>query len=278
MQAARVNTLLDLIASHDDDYQDPNFHRAVYDHIKGQVNPVVPSSSCPPFPVLAYAVRNILEPSFLIQEIPNLLRLIVHLELLRQHIVGTMQRIIRHSDDPRMPISLDSDHYRVLTQLIGPKRLAAQRTVYRKIVNGCCLLHIHHLWRIYNPEKDPPLTTSLINYFPTFVQRDPDLRDECCASRKTHPWHYAISEDELAANCETGQRAAGFMFGASQYLDDPAEYCSNHGFDPDTPFDDIFPPPDSLQIVEAIKRYIKMVKNAVDALEHVLEGHSGSTG
>ncbi|RPD68477.1 hypothetical protein L226DRAFT_540668 [Lentinus tigrinus ALCF2SS1-7] len=69
------------------------------------------------------------------------------------------------------------------------------------------------------------------------------------------------------------------MFGASQYLDNAAEYCSNHecvskllrllmrriaGY--------------TLQIVEAAKRYIKMVKNTVDALEDVFDRQSGSAG
>ncbi len=88
--------------------------------------------------------------------------------------------------------------------------------------------HIHHLWRIYDPETDAPLTTALINYFPTFVMRDPDMREQCRASLKTHPWHYGLTDEERAANSETGQRAAEFIVGASQYLEDPAAYCSDN--------------------------------------------------
>ena len=153
-----VASLIDFVALHDDKYGDQDFHRVVYSsyqhdgrnsktltlsfvaHIADQVLTVVSSTACPPLPILVYAIRNILEPSFIRQEIPNLLRLIVHLELLRQDIVRTMQRILRDADNPALPISLDPERRRALDQLTAAKRLAAQRTVYRKIVNGCCLL------------------------------------------------------------------------------------------------------------------------------------------
>ncbi|RDX41408.1 hypothetical protein OH76DRAFT_1475813 [Lentinus brumalis] len=268
---AHLSTLLELIAFDDGPYDEAKF-RAVYNHVEDTIKPDAPSSACPPLPVLVYAIRHILEPSFILQEIPPLLRLIVHLELIRQRTVSTMQRMLRDADDPDVPLSLSTEDHHVLAQLTGAKRLAAQRTVYRKIVNGCSLLHIHHLWRIYDPETDAPLTTALINYFPAFVMRDPDMRDRCRASLKTHPWHYGLTDEERAANRETGQRAAEFIVGASQYLEDPAAYCSDNEFAPDTPFDEMFPPPDAAQIGEAVMRYIKMVKTAADALEGVLAG------
>ncbi len=215
------------------------------DHIEKNIKPQALSSECPSLPVLVYAIRNILQPSFILQEIPALLRLIVHLETLRQRTVSTMERIICDANKPDLPLSLNTEDHRALVQLTGAKRLAAQRTVYRKIINGCSLLvrrllcpkfcvltlyvqHIHHLWRIYDPETDKPLTDALIDYFPTFVMRDPDMRDRCRASLKAHPWHYGLTEEERAGNRETGQRAAEFLVGAAQYLEDPAAYCSDN--------------------------------------------------
>ena len=148
--------------------------------------------------------------------------------------------------------------------------------------------HIHHLWRQYDPVNDRPLTDYLIAYFPAFLPKDDEFSDTYRHSIDTHPWHHGLSDTELAENCLVGKQAAEFMAAATEYLEDPARYCTDRGyvlsrsyatftyvliyvrnlsFDVNAPFDELFPPPDAEQVSKAVMRFVKMVKTFADALE-----------
>ncbi|KAI0364142.1 hypothetical protein BV20DRAFT_1057457 [Pilatotrama ljubarskyi] len=258
------------------DYADRAFHRALFTHIEKKVVPTVPPDASPPLPILVYAIRNILRPQPILSLIPRLLHLLAHLEILRSqtltHIQNILHRHRQYASKPHDAIRLlDHEERDALQSILDPPRLKAQRTVYREVIHGCCLLHIHHLWRTYDPAKDPPLTTLLIDYFPAFFQRDPDIRPQCQTALKVRPWHYAITEQELNENRRVGQQAAQFMLDAAQYVDDPAKYCADHGHDATALFDDLFPAPDVRKIVDAIELFIETVQLACDTVQSVLE-------
>lgn len=94
----------------------------------------MPSASSPPLALVIYAVRNIIEPSFLPQLIPNLLRLIVHLEIIRNARTETIRRILSQPD----ALSLTSEELGALRKCIELQ--APFRKVYREVINACCLL------------------------------------------------------------------------------------------------------------------------------------------
>lgn len=102
--------------------------------------------ACPPLPVIVYAIRNILllsPPS--LNFIPSLLRLLAHLESVRTYTVEKLRDILRldevlaSQEDCAVRTLADEDR-QALETLTKPGRIAAQRTVYRKIVDSCCLL------------------------------------------------------------------------------------------------------------------------------------------
>ncbi|KAI0665700.1 hypothetical protein C8Q78DRAFT_985946 [Trametes maxima] len=203
------------------------------DLIKRRVLPSVASSACPPLPVLVYATKSILEPTLVLAQIPSLLRLLVHLEILRNRAANTIHHVLLQSVQPsnhksQGRVVLDDTERETLEKRTKASRLLAQRKVYRKIIDGCCLLHIHHLWRTYDESKDPPLTDHLIAYFPAFFTRDPDLRPNCEAALKQLPWHHDITEQELAENSLVGAQAAQFVLDAAQYAENPQQYCADH--------------------------------------------------
>ncbi|KAI0799973.1 hypothetical protein C8Q74DRAFT_1191671 [Fomes fomentarius] len=229
-----------------------------------KILPSVPPDSCPPLPVILYAIRAILEPSFVLQEIPNLLRLLVHLEIIRKVQIETMSNLLAGAT-LLPPTAIER-----LKARTTPSLKAAQRSVYRTNIHACCLLHIHYLWDAYDPDVDFPLHDTFITYFPALAQRDPDLREKCDEALRTRPWNHDLTKDELAANAEAGRDAAQFMFDAAMYKEDPEGYCQKHGLNTTYPFEELFPPPDSKKIFEGIMRYIDMVAKSSLTLSWIL--------
>ncbi|KAJ8481671.1 hypothetical protein ONZ51_g5838 [Trametes cubensis] len=231
MPSPSISALINTVSG-DLDYTNRKTHQAIYDRIKGHVLPTVSPDDCPPLPLMIYAIRNILEPTLVLSLIPELLKLLAHLEVLRAHAVSLANQLLQSTGDTDSSgQSLDTEDREALVALTKPSRVSAQRTIFRKIIHACCLLHIHNLWRAYDAENDPPLTNHLIDYFPAFFARDPDIRDACATALKERPWHYKITDDELEDNREAGAQAAEFMVNAAQYTDDPHRYCEEHGYD-----------------------------------------------
>ncbi|TBU23852.1 hypothetical protein BD311DRAFT_767672 [Dichomitus squalens] len=256
------------------DIADGTLRRHVYNDIKDNVLPLVPSTATPPLPVLVYAVHNIIQPSFVLGQIPDLLSLLAHIEVFRLNTIEKINRILRRDKtlrrDRSPSVRLLADHDRDdLERIVSPSRVQAARKVYRQIVHGCSLLHIHHIWRT-SPGGPSPLHY-LIQYFPYFVQRDQDAAPQCTAALSTYPWHYNLSRPEQRENEEIGEVAANFILGASQYLDDKEGYCRENGYDADEPFEAIFPPPRQDANVNAIDKYMSVVTGAADTLQAILE-------
>ncbi|KAM5531104.1 hypothetical protein V8D89_015218 [Ganoderma adspersum] len=267
------------------DMSDQAFHLDIYNaaaHIaRRHPNP----STAPPLPVLLYAIRNILEPSFLLVQIQDLLDLIVHLEIFRINTVEKVQHILRRDQSFRPNNSpsvrlLSDQHRSILHSFTSTSQLTAARIIYRKIIHGCCLLsahfipkHIHYLWANFDPhDPDAPSPLRyLIDYFPAFAQHDKAAHDGSKAALASYSWHYNLSQDELRENDKVGQEAAQFLVAASQYLDDPDNYCLQNGFRVGESFDAIFPPPSQEETVVAITKYMRAVTQVADALKAILD-------
>ncbi|OSC99775.1 hypothetical protein PYCCODRAFT_1453609 [Trametes coccinea BRFM310] len=275
---ARVDKLVKHITQQDADYSNIHFHRTVYSYVKDKIVPTASSSACPPLPVIVYAIRNILEPTCLPALVPRLLQLLAHLEAIRTDSANKIRTILdldassSDSGAHNTP-SLSKEDREVLETLVRPSRLQAQRTIFRKLIHGCCMLHIHHLWRTFDPNRDPPLTAAIIDYFPAFLTRDPDpdLRASCARALAERPWHHALSPAELEENRAVGVQAAEFMVGAARYVEDPHGYCEEHALDPGASFDELFPPPDPETISATIMRFVEKVELAYDTLQSILD-------
>ncbi|EIW54565.1 uncharacterized protein TRAVEDRAFT_52259 [Trametes versicolor FP-101664 SS1] len=260
-----VPVLLKHLPKNENEYDSYSLHKAIFTHVEKSVAPAASPDTCPPLSVIIYAIQNILTvkpPS--LDLLPSLLQLLVHLETVRLDLIDKLSAILRRHEH------LADIHRKSLESLTKPSRTAAQRTVYRNIIDSVCLLHIHHLWRTYDPARSAPLTSALIAYFPAFFARDPDTRAACAAALTERPWHHGIAPDELERNARVGAQAAEFMVHAAQYTADPVAYATEHGFEPDAEFDDVFPPPDLDKIAEAVQRFIGMVQPAHDELRSIL--------
>ena len=85
----------------------------------------------PPFAVLAFAVRNILRPTFLAQQIPALLALLANVEILRQRLQDAAQRIY---DSPLMD-TLSENEAAVVERIVQLNVTTPVRSTLRRIVN-----------------------------------------------------------------------------------------------------------------------------------------------
>ncbi|KAL1941368.1 hypothetical protein VTO73DRAFT_7185 [Trametes versicolor] len=258
-----VPVLLKHLPKNEDEYDSYSLHKAIFSQsllpsIEPSLNPSQRMSKR-----VSHRQRLPTHPPSL-DLLPSLLQLLVHLETVRLDLINKLSAILRRHKH------LADIHRKSLESLTKLSRTAAQRTVYRNIIDSVCLLHIHHLWRTYDPARSAPLTSALIAYFPAFFARDPDTRAACAAALTERPWHHGIAPDELERNARVGAQAAEFMVHAAQYTADPVAYAAEHGFERDAEFDDVFPPPDLDKIAEAVQRFIGMVQPAHDELRSIL--------
>ena len=157
MPSPSISALINTVSG-DLDYTNRKTHQAIYgqeltptelqcahcsplDRIKGHVLPTVSPDDCPPLPLMIYAIRNILEPTLVLSLIPELLKLLVHLEVLRTHTVSLANELLQPTGDTDPSgQSLDTDDREALVALTKPSRVSSQRTIFRKIIHACCLL------------------------------------------------------------------------------------------------------------------------------------------
>ncbi|KAI0629086.1 hypothetical protein C8Q77DRAFT_1144916 [Trametes polyzona] len=260
------------------EFENYRLHKDIYTWLENQNGKAVDlDAACPPLAVITYATRNIifLDPPNL-DLLPSLLRLVVHLEIVRLDTTNRILDILRlcqlkaPSTSTRHPI-LREERHAALEKLTKPSRVAVHRKVYREIIHGCCLLHIHHLWRTHRSDTESTVISYAVDYFPAFFKDDPDYRDACARALRVRPWHYGVTDVELADNRRVGKQAATFMLNASSFAQDPEEYCVAHGYDPSSTFEDLFPACDFHSIADAIERFIGMVHQERNALQSVLD-------
>ncbi|KAI9064583.1 hypothetical protein FKP32DRAFT_1675540, partial [Trametes sanguinea] len=84
-------------------------------------------------------------PTCLAALVPRLLQLLAHLEAIRTDTAAKIRTVLELDAQAtdgaaRAGPSLSKEDREVLEALARPSRLLAQRTIFRKIIHGCCML------------------------------------------------------------------------------------------------------------------------------------------
>ncbi|KAG1750094.1 hypothetical protein EDB19DRAFT_1677935 [Suillus lakei] len=144
-------------------------HRAIYDHISSilENEPASADAQAPPALVF-YATRNILRPSFILGQIPDLLDLLAMVDTFRRHAVEASSVALswqeyytkEPSSDPEMTLLTERELKKVQNYVTNNER---DRLHYILAVKNLCLLHIYYL--VTAPESCI-LAERMNDYFP----------------------------------------------------------------------------------------------------------------
>ncbi|PCH36694.1 hypothetical protein WOLCODRAFT_82666 [Wolfiporia cocos MD-104 SS10] len=230
-----------------------------------------PKSHCPPLPLLKYTIFNILTPTFLLDQIPDLLTLLGHVNLMRKHAISKTSTMLLWNDyyrqNPSATIrTLEDDDERRLRQFVSQSNKMQQ--LYTTIVNTCYQIDIHHSFLSPDPMVVQP---RLDMYFPgqfseASIEGEDRTRLTQCLASSRHLFHHDLSEEERLENIATGERCREFICEAGLYLEDPNAYCAMNGLLQRTEFDALFPAPDTSAVVHSIERYLQKVEFQVRTL------------
>ena len=221
------------------------------DHVDRAIVPRVPAEQHPPASVLVYAARNIMKPQLVVSQIPDLLTLLGHLNVLRKFAVTKASHALawhkQFRDNPTDDVSLLSPDIQARLERARDRAHHYQQ-VYRHVVNTCyevvCFLLVS--WQAV-PQK---LTRTQQDIYHTFLHGSPKMfwskmqtyfpgqftdesDDEASAAaaqaRMTRLYHHDLSEDELRDSRNTGLRCAKFAHDVARYMEDPAAFCAEVG-------------------------------------------------
>ncbi|KAF9223921.1 hypothetical protein BS17DRAFT_125869 [Gyrodon lividus] len=233
------------------DSYDSQGHREIYNHVSS-LSPPDPSSTPPPFLVF-YAARNILSPSFILGQIPDLLNILSAIEAYRRF------SALKASD------ALEWQKYYATKQKEGlHEDRRRQRREYVLLVRSLIQLYIHYLWTA--PESCL-LGRRLNDFFPGSI--------EGIDKPSSLLFHVDLAEEEtalltqlkdecqewmnLVVEWESGREARGEEEGLSKEEMD-ANYTDE--------FREAFPPPfDPLELAKNVEIYIEKVEEMVRTLE-----------
>ncbi|PCH36701.1 hypothetical protein WOLCODRAFT_82528, partial [Wolfiporia cocos MD-104 SS10] len=213
------------------------------------------------------------KPTFLLDQIPDLLTLLGHVNLIRKHAISKTSAMLLWNDYDRQNPSaalhtLENDDERRLRQFISQSN--EMQRLYTTIVNTCYQIDIHHSFLSPDPMVVRP---RLDMYFPgqfseaSVEGEDRTMLTQCLASSR-HLFYHGLSEEEQFENIATGERCREFICEAGLYLEDPKTYCAVNGVPPRTgfDFDALFPAPDKSAVVHSIERYLQKVESQVRTL------------
>jgi hypothetical protein len=104
-----------------------------------------PKRTIPPVDVIIYAARNILYPSFLYSDIPELLDLLSIVEFYRLRVIEVARNASLWNNYYKTSKETDRDiltreEEKILKRLTKESRIQAQRYVYRTLISQCCQL------------------------------------------------------------------------------------------------------------------------------------------
>ncbi|KAH9946439.1 hypothetical protein B0H21DRAFT_415346 [Amylocystis lapponica] len=252
------------------DYSNDTFHRKIHDLVK-QIADTAPKTQCPPLRALAYAIRNILLPTFLVDQTLDILILLTHVNLIYQNAVSKCHMIIywdeqfRSRPEPNVLTLADEDSDLLKSFTKEDNEFQAD---FRHLINECYRLDIYHTYLSPNSAET---ILRLILYFPTqFAELgELDTRDspkECMAQRLLHS--QPLSDEERDISSLMGLQCAKFVRDASEYERDPNGYCHKHGL-PNGSFSKLFPSPDTKVIVTLINAYLQKVEGLVWTLHRL---------
>ncbi|THH13129.1 hypothetical protein EW146_g7049 [Bondarzewia mesenterica] len=240
-----------------------------------RVLPKMSEDALPPLYALTYAVCNIIRPTFLFDQTPEVLEIIAQIELIRQQATKYASQALvwnkyyakELAEQAQDGILLDNHEVRIVSRLVERDR--SFRIIYCGIINNCMRLHILHIW---TGEKSHHLMRYLKLYFPTFSLTD-----------VPHPrqiYHQNLSEDEEENFYATALKCIQFIHDAAQWEEKIRDQDSEAIVLPeDYQSDDFRQLRDSLMeglnedtVTTMIGDYVRYVENFVAKFEDIFPG------
>ncbi|KAI6016703.1 hypothetical protein BKA83DRAFT_10477 [Pisolithus microcarpus] len=225
------------------------------------------SEAVPPA-LLIYAIRNILHPTFIVGQIPDLLNLLTTVEGLRQLATKRLGQILALNQF-YMEHPLDGQDVRVLTtkeiRTLAHYQAQSerQREMYFDLLKNLCQVYIHYLWTA--PESCL-LAMRLNDFFPGCLEdynRPSSLR-----------FHMDLSENEKAEFGELKDEISVWMKSILEWEYEREKSGKQQGYsktDLSTSFKDefqvAFPPLDYADILDVLVGYLTSVEDMINKLE-----------
>ncbi|KAI5992093.1 hypothetical protein EDD15DRAFT_1028743 [Pisolithus albus] len=243
-------------------------HRTIYDEVVGTAGAAGSDSAAIPPPLLIYAIRNILHPTFIVGQIPDLLNLLTTVEGFRQFATKRSGEILAlnqfYTEHP-----LNSLGVRVLTtkenRTLARYRAQSERLreKYFNILKNLCRVYIHYLWTA--PESCL-LAMRLNDFFPGCLEdynRPSSLR-----------FHMDLSENEKAEFGELKDEISVWMKSVLEWEYEREKSRKQQSYsktDLSTSFKDefqaAFPPLDYADILDVLVGYLASVEDMTNKLE-----------
>ncbi|CCM04623.1 uncharacterized protein FIBRA_06807 [Fibroporia radiculosa] len=265
-------TILSRTISSGVDFSDYQLRKDLYDHIKTIVHQLRSDANvtCPPLVVIYYAIRNILEPTLLKNQILDLLTLLAHVNVARKHTISATKNVLNwntvYKTWPKENVRTLSRADQELLEGFVYESVGLQST-YRDVVHACFKLDIYHtfvsgasneawlnLLKIYFPHQFEGFCAQAVK------QGAAEISASCL-------FHYDLSEEEHKSNDDVGMQCALFASNASCYLESPAEYCKQLGVSPESTFEELFPRPSEDALRVLVYLYLAKVEEIVNTLE-----------
>ncbi|OJA17788.1 hypothetical protein AZE42_06586 [Rhizopogon vesiculosus] len=241
-------------------------HRAIYDHISAKVENDSAFADGEPHPsVIFYAIRNILRPSFIFGQIPDLLDLLAMVDTFRRHAVNVSSVALSwqeyYSKEPSPDMRLLTKH-----ELKRIERYVAKgeddRLLYILLIKNLCLLHVYYL--VTAPESIT-LARHLNDYFPG------------CFSNNDRPsrvlFHSGLSDGEKRMMEEAYQECKEWLIEVDRWQEEREELLATSTAEQDATFQqdfrEKFPPPlPPEELVSDLDEYLKIVEGMIYKLEN----------
>ncbi|KAH8103521.1 hypothetical protein BXZ70DRAFT_926087 [Cristinia sonorae] len=221
------------------------------------------SAKPPSFQIVVYAIQRILRPTFIYCQIPDILSLLVDIEMMRQRLVKIAQRLSRTRLDKKERVAVD-------TILQEDKDC---RKTLRSIVNSLASLDIHTILRdaaMRNKTDRAPrvVDESIMLYFgkPFGEQPHPPqtLHEWAC----WYHFHENLTDEEAVDLCRTAEKITELTIDVAAYVQDRKTYAENIGMsEKEATFDACFPlTTDPNDLTELVDWYLESVEVMVNCL------------
>ncbi|KAH7884495.1 hypothetical protein F5I97DRAFT_1889914 [Phlebopus sp. FC_14] len=251
-------------------------HREIYDQVSSIADDPPTRGGVPmtvPRAIVFYTIRNILYPTFILGQIPDLLNHLTMVDNFRQYAVMKSAEALEWNTFYSRPEFMNN------VRTLAAKEVArlehyterAQRTrmEYVLLIRNLCLLHIHYLWT--SPESCL-LGKRLIDFFPGSLEGSGET------SRML--FHQDLCEDEKLVIGELKEECRAWMDSVVEWETAREEQGDRDGRskeEMDSCFKDEFalnfpPPVDPQVLAEDLERYIKKVEDMVETLEEWFGG------
>ncbi|EGN98720.1 hypothetical protein SERLA73DRAFT_73321 [Serpula lacrymans var. lacrymans S7.3] len=253
--------------------EDLKIRREIYTHVRETIIPNTRlADCCPPPAVSFYAIRNILYPNILFEQITDLLDLLANVDLFRQRALKqsadalVWNEFYKQQPNSGVRVLKPSQEERLLRY---KEQSIKDRRRYMLLVFNLCQLDIYHLW----PSSDPSLLPKrLKQYFPSslsggdessslmlhFDLSDTEKKDMLVVRNESIEWMKDISEWENARAMKLKEEGASME-----------DFCVNYRHDFGLDHD---PPIDKEILVKNIEKYLKKVEQMIQHLEDYFSG------